>query len=66
MEDNTQTNQVQTASMKRTKAPQKVEVVVEQLKPPITTRISRSSSTKENIASCLSSVGSQNVLKAKK
>ena len=28
MEDKTQTNQVQTASMNRTKAPQKVEVVV--------------------------------------
>ena len=28
MEDNPQTNQVQTASMNRTKAPQKVEVVV--------------------------------------
>ena len=28
MEDNAQTNQVQTASMNRTKAPQKVEVVV--------------------------------------
>ena len=28
MEDKAQTNQVQTASMNRTKAPQKVEVVV--------------------------------------
>ena len=28
MEDKTQTNQIQTASMNRTKAPQKVEVVV--------------------------------------
>ena len=28
MEDKAQTNQVQTASMSRTKAPQKVEVVV--------------------------------------
>ena len=28
MEDNTQSNQYQTASMNRTKAPQKVEVVV--------------------------------------
>ena len=33
MEDKSQTNQVQTASMNRTKAPQKVEVVVANISP---------------------------------